>query len=229
MNRTVQAASNLRKTILDTITYRQPIPQPNTEKIFSGTDEDIGDPLAGATNEHVERIILSSGGPVATVKKYSADLAETHDRVTAERNSKVRLVEENRGLRAGLQDKEQAVEDLQKLLATTKRLFERYVGKMQPELGPIPQLQILDSPAGPYALGMKLYIPCAMRLSSSQCVEDSSGTILATVDDDFVFPESSSVSHSGTSSPSPAMERLTSQLQLDKCELIESVSATNAN
>jgi uncharacterized protein YlxW (UPF0749 family) len=139
---------------LNTITSRQSLQRSSTEKIFSGGSDDSGDPLAAATDEHVERIINSSGGAVATVKKYSAELTETNERVAAERNSKVRLVEENRGLRADLKDKELELEDLQQKLATTKRLFERYVGKMQPELGPIPQLQILDSPAGPYALGI---------------------------------------------------------------------------
>ena len=153
MNRTVQAASNLRATILNTITSRQSSQRSSTERIFTGGDEETGDPLAGATDEHIERIINSSGGPIATVKKYSAELTETNERVTAERNSKVRLVEENRVLRTDLKEKDLEIEDLQRRLATTKRLFERYVGKMQPELGPIPQVQILESPAGPYALG----------------------------------------------------------------------------
>ncbi|KAF2667515.1 TBC-domain-containing protein [Microthyrium microscopicum] len=174
MNRTVQAAASLRKSIMDTITARSSAPE-SPHRIFSGLDGDAGDPLAGASEEHVQRIISSSGGPVATIKKYSSDLAETNQRVAAERNSKLKIVEENRQLRAQMEDKEDEMDDLRKQLATTKKLFARYVGKVEQNLSPAPQVQILESPAGPYAF------------------EDTSGTILVSLSDDFVFPDGSSI------------------------------------
>jgi hypothetical protein len=189
MDRTVQAAANLRKSILETITSRASGQGSNSvSQLFSGPDDGIGDPLAGATDEHVLRIINSSGGPVAAVKKYSADLAEANERVATERNSKLKLVEESRGLRAELEEKDLEVEEVKRQLATAKTLFERYVAKRQPELSLVPQVQIVDSPAGPYAL------------------EDTSGTILATVNDDFEFPEP--ISRASTGSSSPAKEQL---------------------
>jgi hypothetical protein len=173
VNRTVQAAVNLRKTIMDTIVSRQSLQSSPAPRIFSGPDDGAGDPLLGASEEHVQRIINSSGGPVATVRKYSADLAESNERVATERNGKIRLVEENRQLRAQLQDKTQEIEELLKRLDVAKQLFERYVSKPQSLVLSKPTIQIIDSPSGPYAL------------------EDSSGTILATLSDDFLFPESS--------------------------------------
>jgi hypothetical protein len=182
VNRTVMAAVNLRKTIMETITSRNTSQVESPNRIFAGSDVDGGDPLAGASEEHVLRIINSSGGPVSTVKKYSADLAETNERVASERNSKLRLVEENRELRARLQDKDDEIEDLKKQMMTARELFARYVGKMQPDLHSAPQVQILQSPTGPYAL------------------EDTSGSILATLNDDFVFPDGTSGATPGDSS-----------------------------
>jgi hypothetical protein len=173
VNRTVQAAVNLRKTIMDTIVSRQSSQSNPAPRIFSGSDDGAGDPLIGASEEHVQRIINSSGGPIATVRKYSADLAESNERVATERNGKIRLVEENRQLRAQLQDKAQEIEELLQRLDVAKQLFERYVSKPQSLVLSKPTIQIIDSPSGPYAL------------------EDSSGTILATLSDDFLFPESS--------------------------------------
>jgi hypothetical protein len=175
LNRTVQAAVNLRRTIMDSITMRQSSQNTSTTRIFLGPDENIGDPLAGASDEHVQRIITSSGGAVATIKKYSADLAESNERVATERNSKLRLVEENRQLRTQLSDKDLEIDDMRRQRDVAKQLFQRYVAKMEPNLSLTPSLQVIDSPAGPYAL------------------EDESGTILATFNDDFIFPDSTPV------------------------------------
>lgn len=136
-------------------------------------DEGAADPLLGASDEHVQRIIASSGGPVSTVKKYSSDLAESNERVATERNSKLRLVEENRQLRAQLLDKEQDVVDMKRQVEVVKQLFQRYLVKKHSSDDKLPTLQIVDSPSGPYAL------------------EDTSGTILATLTDDFIFPDAS--------------------------------------
>jgi hypothetical protein len=152
VNRTVQAAVNLRRTIMDSITYRSASgPQQSSQRIFASGYEAAGDPLVDATDEHVTRIITSSGGPIATVKKYSADLAESNERVAAERNSKLKLVEESRQLRAELQDRDQDIEGLKEQLENARKLFERYVEKMQP--GETPVVRFLDSPNGPYVLG----------------------------------------------------------------------------
>jgi hypothetical protein len=200
VNRTVQVAVNLRRTIMDTITSRQPSQSSPSPRIFTGLDEGTGDPLLGASDDHVQRIISSSGGPVAAVKKYSADLAESNERVATERNSKLRLVEENRQLRAQIHDKEDEIEDITRQLDVAKQLFERYIIKTQSQLSHTPKLQIVDSPSGPYAL------------------EDSSGTILATLNDDFIFPDASLV---GTpDSTSIAEEQTpTTAVQRGKCEL----------
>jgi hypothetical protein len=150
MNRTVQAAANLRKTIMDSITSRSTSTVQN-QKLFPSGYEAVGDPLLNATDEHVNRIITTCGGAVATVKKYSADLAESNERVAAERNSKLKLVEENRDLRAGLSEKDQEIEALKEQLEVARKLFERYVEKLQP--GEKPMIRFLDSPSGPYVLG----------------------------------------------------------------------------
>src|SRR6201996_2011547 len=198
VNRTVLAAVNLRKTIMDTITSRQSSQTTPSPRIFSRSDEGSGDPLAGASDEHVQRIINSSGGPVATIKKYSADLAETNERVATERNSKLRLVEESRQLRAQIYDKDQEIEDISRQLTVAKQLFERYIAKTKPSLSSAPNIQIIDSPAGPYAL------------------EDSSGTILATLSDDFIFPEASPMSTPDSSSI--AEDNTKTTVQRGKCK-----------
>jgi hypothetical protein len=199
VNRTVQAAVNLRKTIMDTITSRQSSQNNPSSRIFSRPDEGTGDPLAGASDEHVQRIINSSGGSVATVKKYSADLAESNERVATERNSKLRLVEENRQLRTEIYDKDQEIEEISRQLTVAKQLFERYIAKTQPLLSSTPSLQIIDSPAGPYAL------------------EDASGTILATLSDDFIFPEMSPT-HTPDSSSIAEESTPTTIVQRGKCK-----------
>lgn len=174
VNRTVMAAVNLRKTIMETITSQNASQVHSPKRIFTGSDVDGGDPLAGATEDHVLRIISSCGGPVSTVRKYSSDLAETNERVASERNNKLRLVEENRELRAQSREKDDEIEELKNQMITARNLFARYVHKMQPDLHAAPQIQILQSPAGPYAL------------------EDTSGSILATLNDKFVFPDGTS-------------------------------------
>jgi hypothetical protein len=165
MNRTVQAASNLRRSILDSITLRQ-TPKPTTSpRLFSGFDDTASDPLAGASDDHVQRIINSSGGAVSTIRKYSADLAESNERVATERNSKLRLVEENRELRAQMQRLQEEKEEAEQNIINFKKLFERYVTKNQPEFGPNPQIEFLESPAGPYVLGMSFLLKSTCKSS----------------------------------------------------------------
>jgi hypothetical protein len=179
MNRTVQAAVNLRRTIMDSITTRSSgASQP--QRIFTAY-EAAADPLLNATDEHINRIIASSGGPIATIRKYSSDMAESNERVAAERNSKLKLVEENRQLRADLRDKEEEIEDLKKQLGVSKALFERYVEKVR--LGGSPNIQFLDSPSGPYAFGKRRLLTTTLTVS-----EDSTGTILSTINDEFLYP-----------------------------------------
>jgi hypothetical protein len=201
VNRTVQAAVNLRKTIMETIGSRQSSQNNPASRIFSGPDDGAGDPLIGASEEHVQRIINSSGGPIATIRKYSADLAESNERVATERNGKIRLVEENRQLRAQLQDKDLEIEELLRKLDVAKQLFERYVSKPHSIVQSNPTIQIIDSPAGPYAL------------------EDSTGTILATLSDDFIFPESTPIDT--PDSVSLADTHVDDIVQRGKCEFRE--------
>lgn len=153
MNRTVAAAAQLKKTILDSISYRSTSASSSSapaKHLFDAPDSAAGDPLAGAGDEHVLRIVGACGGVVPAVRKYSADLAESNERVAAERNSKLRLVEESRGLRARLDEMRREVEEERERAEVVRRLFERYVGKVA---GGEPKVQVLESPNGPYALG----------------------------------------------------------------------------
>jgi hypothetical protein len=176
VNRTVAAAAQLKKTILDSISLRSASPSAlavssaaaaaaaaAAARIFDAPDSAAGDPLAGASDEHVLRIVGACGGVVPAVRKYSADLAESNERVAAERNSKLRLVEENRGLRAQLDEGQREVEEARARSEVARRLFERYVVKMNPDLVEKPRIQVLESPSGPYALGWccsPIGLPC---------------------------------------------------------------------
>jgi hypothetical protein len=156
VNRTVAAAAQLKKTILDSISYRSASSSAaassaaTASHLFDAPDWAAGDPLAVASDEHVLRIVGACGGVVPAVRKYSSDLAESNERVAAERNSKLRLVEENRGLRARLDEQRREVEEERERVEVVRRLFEKYVGKVA---GGQPRVQVLESPNGPYVLG----------------------------------------------------------------------------
>jgi hypothetical protein len=178
VNRTVAAAAQLKKTILDSISLRSasssaapPASSAAGSHLFDAPDSAAGDPLAGASDEHVLRIVGACGGVVPAVRKYSSDLAESNERVAAERNSKLRLVEENRALRARLDERAREVEEERRRAEVVRRLFERYVSKVGGGEGP--RVQVLESPSGPYALGgisvrFGVLADCGQRMSAGR-------------------------------------------------------------
>jgi hypothetical protein len=116
--------------------------------VFKDPDWDAADPLENASDEQVKRVIENHGGQISILRQYSKDLAESNQRVAAERNYKLDLIDQNRKLRDENELLKLQLEEQSRKYKNVKNLFKRFVRPEYPG-----QIQIVDSPNGHYVLG----------------------------------------------------------------------------
>lgn len=151
LNRTLQGAVNLRKAIMSSLISSQPAEQPTAKSVFEGAEEQT-DPLLNASDEQIQRIIDVNGGPIASIRQFSADLAESNQRVTQERNNKQALLEETRQLREENEQLKASIADHERRYESAMQMLKHSVEHSRKHLITRPDIKVVDSPGGPYLL-----------------------------------------------------------------------------
>lgn len=129
----------------------QPAERTPTKSVFDGADED-SDPLVNASDEQIQRIIDMNGGAIAAVRQFSADLAESNQRVTQERNNKLALLEETRQLREENELLKASIADHERKYESAMEMLKHSVEKSRQHSIIRPDIKVVDSPGGPYLL-----------------------------------------------------------------------------
>jgi Rab-GTPase-TBC domain len=153
-NRTLKGAANLRKALIASLTSSS-LPQEEDETpkaVFDHLGIDVSDPLHQATNEQIQRLIDSKGGPIPTVRQFSADVAEGNYRLAQERNSKQTILEENRRVRDENEQLKSVTKELEQRLEDTMNLLKRFVEHHRQHSVSRAEVKVIDSPSGPYLL-----------------------------------------------------------------------------
>jgi hypothetical protein len=148
ITKTVRGVTSLHKSILAGLTFRTSTPEDSPGAVFKDPDWDAADPLENASDEQVQRVIKNHGGSISILRQYSKDLAESNQRVAAERNYKLDLVDQNRKLRDENELLKLQLEEQNRKYKNVQNLFKRFVRPEYPG-----QIQIVDSPNGHYVLG----------------------------------------------------------------------------
>jgi len=151
LNRTLRGAANLRKVIMASLITSQPEEQPAAKSVFDGTEED-SDPLLDATDEQIQRIIDANGGAIASIRQFSADLAESNRRVTQERTNKLVLLEETRQLREENEQLKSSIIDYERRYDSAMQMLKHSVEHSRTHSITRPDIKVVDSPGGPYLL-----------------------------------------------------------------------------
>jgi len=147
ISKTLRGAASLHKSILSTLTFRNPSQEESPGAVFKDPDWDAADPLENASDEQVRRVIDNHGGQISILRQYSKDLAESNQRVAAERNYKLDLIDQNRKLRDENELLRLQLEEQNRKYKNVQNLFKRFVRPEYPG-----QIQIVDSPNGHYVL-----------------------------------------------------------------------------
>lgn len=148
ITKTLRGAASLHKSILSTLTFRSTTKEESPGAVFKDPDWDAADPLENASDEQVQRVIENHGGQISILRQYSKDLAESNQRVAAERNYKLDLIDQNRRLRDENELLRLQLEEQGRKYKNVQNLFKRFVRPEYPG-----QIQIVDSPNGHYVLG----------------------------------------------------------------------------
>ena len=147
ISKTLRGAASLHKSILSSLTFRNPTQEESPSAVFKDPDWDAADPLENASDEQVRRVIDNHGGAISILRQYSKDLAESNQRVAAERNYKLDLIDQNRKLRDENELLRLQLEEQNRKYKNVQNLFKRFARPEYPS-----QIQIVDSPNGHYVL-----------------------------------------------------------------------------
>ncbi len=129
----------------------QPSEQGSSKSVFDGADDET-DPLLNARDEQIQRIIDANGGPIATIRQFSADLAESNQRVTQERNNKQALLEETRQLREENELLKASLIENERRYDQAMQMLKHSVEHSRQHSITRPDIKVVDSPGGPYLL-----------------------------------------------------------------------------